>query len=306
MQQDFIDGSLPASGVFTHIDLADHADGDWQRYSELDTVLATSNKSIASLSATDGFDRFGNSVQSLAFSEKNKSGSVTDPTPTMIQDISAFLWFGHLPKHGVDHRALNYAERLYRKLVDIEIQADRVPREWWFTGLAECYRKSGDNVAAQKAIHSYHEALEFAESPSNNWRVRVSALTDHAQLFESEGRLVEAEQKLKVAISLCETNEDLSTTGLERLRRYNVQAKEESGYCGDLWTCAYLKRLADLYKKAGRPEEKAVRQKVQELHKQIGLSQVLSMPEAVSIIALGPLIATSHVERDLMSVLWDI
>lgn len=271
MQQD-IDGSLPAGDVFRHIDLADHATGDWQRYSELDAILATSNKLIASLSATDCVDRFGNSVQTLASCEKNKSGSITDPTPDMNQTISALIWFGRMPKHGVDHRALNYAERLYRKLVDVEIQAGSIPREWWFKDLAECYRKSGDNVAAQKAMHSYYEALEFAESTSHNWRVRVTALDYHARLCESESKLDEAEQKLKLAISLCETNEDLSAARLEKIRRYNVKAKEESGCCGDLCMCAFLKRLADLYRKAGRPEEKAVRRRVQELHKQIGLS----------------------------------
>jgi hypothetical protein len=271
MQQD-IDGSLPASDIFRHIDLAQQSTGDCQRYSELDAILATSNKSIASLSAEDRVALFGNSVQTFASCEKDKSGSITDPTPNMNQVILTLILSGHMPKHGVDNRALNYAERLYRKLVDVEILAGGIPREWWFKDLAECYRKSGDNVAAQKVMHSYDEALEFVESTSHNWRVRVTALDDHARLCESQGKPVEAEQKLKLAISLCETNEDLSAVNLEKIRRYNVKAKEESGYTGDLCTCIFLERLADLYEKSGRPEEKAVRQKLQELHKQIGLS----------------------------------
>lgn len=284
---DFIDGSLPASNGLAQIKIAikDSRD-DNERYKHLDAVLSTSNKSIANLNGKDWCEFF-NDIHSLASGEQLKSGSVYErivhekegvskPRDDQSLDLGQriFIWSMQAaltpPEKPIDHRALNYAERLYRKSIAIGTQAGRGYTSD-FKQLADCYYTAGDTAAAEKAMNSYREALVSREN-AEHWTIQADALSEHARLLENENKFPEAEQKLKLLLAVYESHEDLSPAGLKEVRQKNADwQKKYPGSSFDLRTCGALKDLADLYDRSGRPQEGVrLRQRSNELHRQIG------------------------------------
>jgi hypothetical protein len=285
MQSDCIDGSLPASDGLTHIKLARDARDDNERYKQLDAVLSTSNNSIANLNGKDWCDFF-NGIHTLASNERFTSGSVYErivheQTGVKKSEEGQSANFGQrifhelmrvvmaTPEKPIDHRALNYAERLYRKSIAIGTQAGRgYPSD--FQELADCFFTAGDTVAAEKAMSSYRETLASRES-AGHWTIQANALSEDARLLEKENKLPEAEQKLKLLLSTYEAHEDLSPAGLRKMRQKNIEwQKKYPDSSLDLNTCTALKALADFYDRTGHPQELLrMRQRLHELHSQI-------------------------------------
>jgi len=283
---DYIDGSLPASDGLAQINIAKGAKYDSVSDSLLDMVLSTSNKSIANLNGQDWCDFF-NGIHSLASSQRFKSGSVyerivheqtgvrkseDDRSLNLGQRIFSWLIRAAMapPEKPIDYRALNYAERLYRKSIVIGIQAGHAYSSD-YGELADCYLTAGDTVAAEKAMSSYREDLASRES-AGHWTIQANALSEDARRLEKENKLPEAEQKLKLLLSTYEAHEDLSPAGLEKMRQENIQwQKKYPGSSSTLHTSMALEQLADFYNRTGHPQEVVrLRQRLHELHNQIG------------------------------------
>ncbi len=278
LQPQFLDGTLSVSEGLKHIKLAQDAKDDTDNYDELDAVLSTSNRSLAEMSADQEWSDFFNGIHSLAWSASAKSGSVEEPSRTgdksnVPLEVAVIRWVMTVgtPKQPVDYRALNYAERLYRKALALGAAAGRgYPSD--FRELSRCYRKAGDKTQAEKAMNSYRDALLKEEDPATHWSIRMTALPEHAMLLESEGNFQEAEAKLKLRLTIAESVDDLSPAGLKKMRQTNIDERKKFGRGSSLtlYTCCALDDLARFYERTDRRmEEKEMRKRSQEIHDQI-------------------------------------
>lgn len=75
-----------------------------------------------------------------------------------------------------------------------------------------------------------------------------------------------------MVLSICESHEDLSPSGLEKIRQENIQwQKKYPGSGSTLRTCMTLRGLADFYNRTGHPQQLiSARKRLQELDSKIG------------------------------------
>lgn len=206
IQADYIDGSLSASEGLASIKMALDARNrnDNERYKQLDAVLSTNSESIANLNGQDWCDFF-NGIHTLASDEESKSGSTyerivheqtdyrkpeDDRSSNFGQRI--FSWLMRVlttsPQKPIDHRALDYAIRLYRKSIVIGIPVRNGYSMMYssdFKHLADCYLTAGNTVESEKTMDLYRANLASKEK-SKCWTIQIDAFNEDARLLEKK------------------------------------------------------------------------------------------------------------------------
>lgn len=145
-----------------------------------------------------------------------------------------------------------YSERLLKKA----IQYGDATGDYSFyvsnlEHLSKCLAEQGKTEEQKAVMKALEEAIEREEHDQYLCK-RIESYEKQAKLLESQGRLSEAELKLKIAITDAENREDLSSKRLDRLLKENTEAVNKKLGVSCLNTCSALQALGDFYQRTGQ------------------------------------------------------